>query len=201
VWQFIARFDAPPQKQPTCDLKLGGRVFPVKRAVLCSKLRLFRYNPSLLYSDYEVHSKVPLEIFNDFVSALSDRSPTFSNKNCDFFRQLAKEFQFGELSVECDRFTAQRRPGSAIELVVYEEVKVGPGHRVTMTAKESSRTYESLHSLEEIRDFGSDLKGAKSIVIDRIEGNDRVVEKAVAAVYSNSVADMCDSDARSAFWF
>jgi hypothetical protein len=61
---------------------------------------------------------------------------------------------------------------------------------VTLTVDEKAQTYEVLESHREIRRFAAKFGEASSIVISGIEGNDRLMEKAVAAVYSNIMAEL-----------
>jgi hypothetical protein len=58
-----------------------------------------------------------------------------------------------------------------------------------------------LHSIDEALNFAEDLERANrmGIVIEGIEGHHRIVEKAVAAVYSNTAASEPDSERHKGF--
>jgi hypothetical protein len=58
-----------------------------------------------------------------------------------------------------------------------------------------------LHSIDEALNFAEDLERANrmGIVIEGIEGHHRIVEKAVAAVYSNTAASAPDSERHKGF--
>jgi hypothetical protein len=75
------------------------------------------------------------------------------------------------------------------------------GPRVTITVKRRSMTYGALHSCREVIDFANSLGEAKEdgIVIDGIEGKDRIMEKAVATDYSNTASSLPAGDTKKAF--
>jgi hypothetical protein len=195
----------PPKR--ILKFKVGERIFLVDKQHFFDKYHFFGARSSLLRLDeYEVQSQVPLTVFEAFVEFFHGRRIVVSDDNYRSLRLLAEEFKFGALTLECDIFQASREPlSSDIKFSdrksVYEEVYVGPGHRVTITFKGWSVTYKRLRSQKETERFAEMLWDAKSgdIEIEGIGGNDRVVEKAVAAVYSNTLADLGDDDTKKPF--
>jgi hypothetical protein len=122
---------------------------------------------------------------------------------------LAKEFERSDLSAHFSERLRKRQPdweappntylgdGNRNPFAHLE----GSGPRVTITVEGRSTTYELLKSLTEIAEFAFDLKEAKEedIVIDGIEDRDRLIEKAVEAVYSNAVANIPNCDTKRPF--
>jgi hypothetical protein len=181
--------------KPTFDLKIGDRLFPVKKTNL-EKLTLFQNNPSLLGTDhYEVQTQVPVLDFALFVSVL-EGGPTFlSEETIDPLQRLAAEFGFERLSEKCARFVPA--PVHSIEIEAFHAGRSG----VTLTVKDRSTRYEVLRSLDEIKRFTMDLKEAEEddIVIDGIDSGDRPMENAVATVYFNTEASLPDTNAKRPF--
>jgi hypothetical protein len=76
------------------------------------------------------------------------------------------------------------------------EVDVGPGRGVTIVLEHCVRRYAVLKSVGDALDFVADLERAKRehIAIDGMKGHHRIVEKAIAAVYNNTVTPFPDDD-------
>jgi hypothetical protein len=192
------------RKSPTLSLKLGEETFRVERKNLFENLGLFQGNPSLLFtSDYEVRTAVPRDLFAAFVSIIEGSSITLSEENYESFGLLSLEFRFEALSDACSAFMARERskPELSSGKSNRKKISVGPGHKVTITAFEHSKTYEILRSLDEIRSFAIDLEQSKAgdIVIDVIDGSDDVVAKAIAAVLSNAAVSLPDDHTKLPF--
>jgi hypothetical protein len=83
----------------------------------------------------------------------------------------------------------------------HREVDVGPGHRVILKRRDHSEIYTTLRDCKEIERFLFDLERTEeeNIEIEGIEGKDRRVEKAVAAVYANAVATLPESRIKKQF--
>jgi hypothetical protein len=195
----------PPNR--ILKFKVGEKIFLVDKQDFFRVSGFFGARSSLLrLSEYEVQSQVPPSVFEEFVEFFHGGRIVVSDDNYGFLRLLAEEFGFGALTVECDIFQASREPlssdiGFPDRSSVYEEVCVGTGHRVTITVRGWSLTYKALRSQKETERFGEMLWDAKpgDIEIEGIEGNDRVVEKAVAAVHSNTWAELGDYDTKKPF--
>jgi hypothetical protein len=197
------------RKSPTLSLKLGEETFRVERKNLFENLGLFQENPSLLSaSDYEVRTPVPRDVFAAFVSIIEGGPITLSEENYESFGLLSLEFRFKALSDACFAFmelvkSRERVKDSSSEgaVSVRNEVKIGVGHGVTIYSEEGFKRWEVLRSMDEVDYFVSDLKYSKrrDIVIDGMPGQHRVVEKAVAAVYSNTAADLPDDETHKGF--
>jgi hypothetical protein len=73
--------------------------------------------------------------------------------------------------------------------------------RVRIFVKDCWRTFEVLTSLHEIRLFGYFLSDAREdeVVIEGISDRDRLMEKAVATVYFNTVASLPDDNLKDPF--
>jgi hypothetical protein len=144
-----------------------------------------------------VKSEVPLGVFSVFLDFVEGEEVALSDENCVFFRRLAEEFRSERLLAKCSAFLRERRnrANNSLNTGLWNvkspplEVSVGSGHCVRITCKDGSRTYEALHSLSETESFLLDLENAKEneIEVDGMDGTDRIVEKAVAAVYCNTV--------------
>jgi hypothetical protein len=144
-----------------------------------------------------VQTRVPLRVFTVFISAVQGGSFTLSEGNCEFLRLLAEEFRFKDLSVQCSEFLGLQCPSDGLSEEESVSVDEEPLPLVRITVKKRSRTFETLDSFEEMKDFAiflSDAK-AKDIAIDGVEGTDHIVEKAIATVYTNTAASMLDTDA------
>jgi hypothetical protein len=78
---------------------------------------------------------------------------------------------------------------------------VGAGHEVTITAFGRSETYDVLRSLDEIQEFALFLErcNANDIAIDGQYESDRIMEKAIAAVFANAVASLPDDHTKPPF--
>jgi hypothetical protein len=175
-------------------LKVGEAIFQVKKAILLENLGLFQENPSLLSApEYEVQTQVPPEIFAVFVSIIEGNPITLSKDSCDFLGLLAQEFRFKTLSDACSEFMESYQRS--------DESELRPGHQVTITRGGRSGTYGLLRSLKEIRGFAFCLKCAKAndIAIDGVCGSDHMVEKAIAAAFSNAVANLPDDHTKPPF--
>jgi hypothetical protein len=190
------------RRPPTLDLRLEMNAFPVKRTKLFEKLGLFQNSPALLGAQYyEVQTWVPPQLLKAFVRIVEGGPLVVSESTRRYFSLLAEEFGFEELSVACRELTAsgegsgERGKSSSVETARVERP------RVTITSRDRSTTYESLHSVSEIIEFVDDLEEAKEhcIVLEGIDGRDRVVEQAVEIVYSNTVADFGDEYPKNPF--
>jgi hypothetical protein len=197
---------ASKSSSPILNLKAGVEIFPVKKTILVKNLGLFRDSPSLLDADvYEIQSRVPLPVHAMFVNIVEGGPIILSDESCESFRLLAEEFQFEPLLVECASFMISRRRRSWFDSSRKtglcngesgEECQHSGRPRVTLTVNRYSRTFESLNSLDETKHFAICLQEATEdgIVIEGIEGRDRLVEKAVSTIYSNTVASLADDD-------
>jgi uncharacterized coiled-coil protein SlyX len=65
---------------------------------LITKCDLFKNNPGLIMSPYQVQSEVSVEDFEDFVSVLEDKAVKINDKNLPGLSELAVEFGFHALS-------------------------------------------------------------------------------------------------------
>jgi hypothetical protein len=183
-------------KPPTLDLRLGKNNFPVKKSQLFEKLGLLQDSPALLGVDhYRVRSRVSRQNFEEFVRIVKGGPLVVSESTRDSFSLLAKEFGFDELSVACREFVASDGKSRCVEPAAVKRASV------TIASLNRSNTYESLDSLYEINSFVNDLAQAKEdcIVLDGVNGRDRLVEKAVEAVYSNTVANFPDGHPKNPF--
>jgi hypothetical protein len=180
---------------PTLNLKVGNRIFPVKKTIL-EKLGLFQKNPSLLRADqYEVQTEVSLFVFGAFVYILEGGPTILSEETVKPFQLLAAEFGFESLSEKCATFLAPHSHSAEIE--AFQAGRSG----VTLTVQDKSIRYEVLRSLAEIKQFASDLIETKEcgIVIDGIDSSDRPMENAVATVYFNTEASLPDASTKRPF--
>jgi hypothetical protein len=182
---------------------MGEESFVVKKTALLKRVGLFQCNPSLLLpEEYEEKTRVPPLCFSSFVDIVRGAPIAVSVENCESFRLLGEEFGFEALLAKCTEFEANRdRPLTEAELFDLALENLGPGHRVTITTPRGSRTYETLTCATEITSFAFSLSDTneKGIVIDGIEGKDRIVEKAVAVVCSNTAAHLQDSNTKDPF--
>jgi hypothetical protein len=191
------------------NLKKGGEIFPVHKALLLKNADVFRYDKGLLENDeYEVRSQVPRSVFVDFVEMIEGGSISLSEDNCESFWLLSKEFDFGLLCVECTSFMKSRWPTGFSRITRCwlgrpdgPGVPVCSGPHVTITVKGHSRTYGVLRSHNEIKDFALSLAKAKEecIVIEGLDDTDRIVEKAVETVYWNTFTTLPDDDMKIPF--
>jgi hypothetical protein len=181
----------------TLNLKVGEKIFPVKKSVLSNRLGLFQETPSLLESEeYEVQTKVSLSVFSAFVYLLEGDRVGLHEATVESFRLLADEFGFEELSSACTSFSASSGISEGESSGTETLRSLRP--RVKLMYNNCLHTYEVLTSLSEINKFGLFLSGAKEedIVIDGVNERDRVVDKAVATVYFNTVASLPDDNAK-----
>jgi hypothetical protein len=180
------QFVTVPQRRPlTLNLRLGEEVFPVKKTDLLEKLALFQKNPALLSADdYEVKTSVPSADFEKFIGIIEGGPLSVSESTLDSFWRLSEEFGFELLSAASTAFLASN------EYFIETAPVLRP--RVTIRRGTHSTTYESFKSLDEIVSFAVALKyaGKDSIVVEGMKGKDRLVEKAVEAVYCNTVSDL-----------
>jgi hypothetical protein len=202
--------DAHEPRSPTFNLKVGETIFPVNTKDLLTISSLFQRSPSLLDSgEYEVLTRVPPPIFEIFWAIAQNGQVTPSTRNLTLLWLLAAEFEAHNLSVTFTSLLEKRqhhwRPPPMTylgegELYPFAFVN-DSGPRVTIRVKGRLKTYELLKSLDEIWKFGRHLVEAKEkdIVIDGIEGRDRLIEKAVEAVYSNAVANIRNCDSKVPF--
>jgi hypothetical protein len=209
---------------PTLNLKLNGELFPVSKLDLFEKLKLFQDRASLLgNSEYEVQSQVSRGDFELFVSMLGKNWVSVSRKTCDSLSLLAKEFGFEMLSEACEvqkgnapaavEFVGwpkirkfqhyHKRPQSLAKDLTQEDENRGESAkpRVTITVGGVSNTYETLRYHRLIQSFAMDLTQADEdgIEIEGVEGKDRIVERAIETVYSNTVAAFPYCDANKPF--
>jgi hypothetical protein len=185
------------------NFKHEETIFPVDQTCVLDNLGLFQRQCGLLTFDpYEVQSRVSRAVFAAFAKMVEGGPIIISEENLASFRLLAEEFEFEDLSAECDLLTAAHEPLSPItELSVHKEVSVGPGHRVTITVNGCRKTYGAFRSLREVKRFSRGLADSKEmrIKIEGVVGNDRLVEKAVRAVYANTVASLGENDTKKPF--
>jgi hypothetical protein len=189
------------------NLKVGEAVFPVDKGYLFDEFGLFRRCPHLLYpDDYEVGTQVSPEVFQAFLDCVRDGTLPISEENCESFWFLADEFEVKRVCEKCDSLVPSLRqslPEAKLPDLpsVHREVDVGPGHRVILKMRDHTKTYDTLRSCKEIESFLFDLGHTEEdkIEIEGIEGKDRPVEKAVAAVYANTVATLPDSRIKKQF--
>jgi hypothetical protein len=191
---------ASKSSSPIVNLKAGVEIFPVKKTILLENLGLFRDSPSLLDADvYEIQSRVPLPVHAMFVNIVEGGPIILSDESCESLRLLAEEFRFEALLVECASFMVSRRRRSWFESG--EECQHSGHRRVTLIVDGYSRTFESLNSVDEVQEFVRQLVYVKQddIAIDGNESSDNLLEKAVAAVYSNTIASFPDGNAKGSY--
>jgi hypothetical protein len=190
-----------PESVLIFDLKMGEQSFPVRKADLLKRLGLFQLHPSLLGVDeYEVKAQVSLSSFSAFVNIVSGAPITVSEANCTEIQLLAEEFGFDALREACTEFSVTRdKVHAQIVLWELELENVGVGRRVTITTGGGSKTYETLTSLAEIREFAAAVTRAKEgeIVIEGIEG--RIWEKALEVVCNNTTASLGNDETQRPF--
>jgi hypothetical protein len=182
-------------ESPKLNLKVGEVLFSIDKTSLPVGFKLFTFGyPRQFIDEYEVQTPVTPTVFQDFMDYVNGKSVTLSEENCETFWYLADEFGMDSIADKCDEFmglpsVASMDSKQLGEALVYKEVEVGPGHRVKLTVGVMSETYDTLRSIKEIHMFTFMLRRARKedIVIEGIEGRDRLVEKAVAAVYANAV--------------
>jgi hypothetical protein len=181
---------AVPERRRSLNLRLGGEIFPVKKTVLLEKLALFQENPTLLGADdYEVKACVPSVHFQRFITMIEGGPVSVSESTCASFWQLSDEFGFEFVSAACTAFLTSRETALAVR------------PRVTITVGNYSATYESFKSYDEIVSFAIQLKHAEKdgIVVERMDKSVCTMEKAVEAVYWNTVSDLGLSEATKPF--
>jgi hypothetical protein len=173
-------------------------MFCVKKIELLDNVGLFQEDPSLLcLSDYEVKSRVPEPVFETFVGGIEGGTIDLSEDTLEPFYLLAEEFRCAWLSERCRAFVEYRRRCC----VSSTDDAEGLGRRVRITAKGRSTTYEVLSSPRQIKLLKEGLTEANAddIVVDGISGKEGIVEEAVMAVYSNTVAALPDCDTKRPF--
>jgi hypothetical protein len=177
------------------SLKMGKKIFPVKKRLLLKNSHLLRHDRSLLENDeYKVQSRVRRSVFAAFVGMIEGSPITISEENCEAFQLLADEFRFEALSTKCAEFvtaTRRRLPGRHWILEPCgRNVQVRQGLFVTVTVGDRYRVFGTLKSADDVLHFTKSLAEAdeEGIRIDGMKGTDRIVERAVAAVYSNTLA-------------
>jgi hypothetical protein len=192
-----------PRPSLILNLKMGAESFPIKKTHLFERLLLFRCNPSLLGPDeYEVKTPVSPFVFSSFVEMVKGAPITVCRADFNDLRLLNEEFCFEALSAKLSEFEPKvSQPLTEAELLDLELSRMAPGHRVTITTENGSKTFVKLTSLSDIKDFASALSEVSEdgIAIDGIEEKDHIVERAVAVVYSNTVADLQSADAKEPF--
>jgi TPR repeat protein len=93
----------PPQLE--LNLNSDGTIFPVKKSILLEHLRFFQEDASRLNAvEYRVKSKVPSDVFRNFVGFLQGNPIQVAERTFPFLRALSEEFGFEALSAECDSF-------------------------------------------------------------------------------------------------
>jgi hypothetical protein len=186
----------PSEWSPTLNLKVGEKIFPVKKTVLLEKLRLFQNDPSLLrLKEYEVQTKVSPSVFSVFVRMIDGDPTNFSVAILEPFRLLAEEFGFDSFASDrcyCD---------SSSDTWVSEEELESALPCVRIFVKSRWRIYQVIMSYDGLLKFANALRGAspEEIVIDGMEKSDRLLDKAVATVYSNTVAALPDGPTKAPF--
>jgi hypothetical protein len=178
------------------QIKVGEAVFSFNKEHLIGASGVFQHCYDL-FSDgeYELETQVSPEVFQAFMDCVCDASLPISTENCKSFWFLADEFGIDRISKRCD-LIMESQPQVLPEVKlparpsVRREVEVGPGHRVILKMGDDTETYVALCSPQEIESFvfGLKITEEKNIEIEGIDGRDRPVEKAVAAVYANVVA-------------
>jgi hypothetical protein len=83
--------------------------YQVSVVLLITKCDLFKNNPALIMTPYRVQSGVPLEDFQDFVTALEDKPMEIKDRNFLGLSQLSEEFGFQALLAKLS--THRRSPG------------------------------------------------------------------------------------------
>jgi hypothetical protein len=160
---------------PILNLRAAGKIFQVKKTVLCEKLRLFQADPSLLNSaEYEVRSRVPGPIVEAFVKIIEGGDASISEENCESFRLLSEEFGFEALMQECAAFRALHH--SRCESIT-ETVIAGLAKRVGRLEEQSLYLKrESAMSAEAIRPLSARI----AFLETEVRGLSGVCEKADA---------------------
>jgi hypothetical protein len=90
-------FASPPGLQSQIQLNLNGTIFQVREDLLAKKLRLFRSGSSeVIGRDYDVKTRVPTDIFRDFVGMIEGCPFVLTEDNVGLFSSLSEEFGFEE---------------------------------------------------------------------------------------------------------
>jgi hypothetical protein len=191
----------------TLTFKVGKAVFPVEKQYLFREVELFWNDRALLDSDeYEVRTPVSPEVFQAFLDYLQGNTHVISEENCDSFWFLAEEFEMDAISEKCDLMMESRRRVSRKAKLpkwarVHREIEVETGRRVILKKESGSETYSDFRNLREIEGFTSRLRHVKEeeIEIEGIERRDRLMEKAVATIYTNTVKAFPESRIKKPF--
>jgi hypothetical protein len=189
------------------NLKLGAEIFPITRGDARKNLQQL-YHCVLEAGEYEVKTEVPPSVFAAFVDVVKGYKPKLSEENCESLWLLSEEFGFLSLSLDCAEFMELHWPNGFSKIsgmwLGKPDSLVTPfdsGPHVTITIKRHSIRYRVLHSANEAIDFANSLDRAKEdgIVIEGIAGKDRILEKAIDTVYSNTAASLPDGDTKKPF--
>jgi hypothetical protein len=196
----------------TLNLKIGVKVFPVKKSVLLDNLDLFQKNPSLLESEeYEVQTNVSPSVFSEFLRMVKGGEIALSAATVETIGLLADEFGFEELSSACASFSTLTWPscdppldsGVSSEGISEEELDGIETSlpRVQILFKNRWRIFQVIKCDKDILKFAITLRRASpdEIVIDGNDGGDRLVDKAVETVYLNTVATLPDDPTKIPF--
>jgi hypothetical protein len=192
----------------TFRLKLGKKVFRVKKADVMDKLSSLWYEDILDSGEYEVQTEVPVPVFTTFVNFVKGRQLNLSEENCEFLYLLGEELGYSLLSMKCVSFMKVHWPdgfskttGTWFGKPNPDANDFGSGPRVTITVKGKSMVYGALRTYEHVKDFAETLAMTKEngIAIEGIKGHDRMVEKALAIVYSNTLLHLTDGNAKKPF--
>jgi hypothetical protein len=100
------------------DLVHPHQTFQIPGRVLVLKCQLFGNDPRLLGFPYAPKSKVSLDDFRQFVSALEGTAVTINNNNFKGLSLLSTEFDFGELASQLSAF---RNSGDFKEQTIMED--------------------------------------------------------------------------------
>jgi hypothetical protein len=85
------------------NLKSDDVIIPVRKTVLFEKPRFFHDDPSRLNAvEYREKSKVPSDVFRDFVSLIEGKPIQVAEHIFPFLRSLSDELGFEALFVECN---------------------------------------------------------------------------------------------------
>jgi hypothetical protein len=153
--------------------------------------------------------KFHFRFFSAFVYLFEGGRIGLYEATLESFRLLAAEFGFESLSSACSLFSTSNggfcvfSSDTGVSEGESGGIETSPSvrPRVRITYGDRLHTYEVLASLRQAREFGIFLSKAneEDIVIDGVKDRDRLVEKAVATVYFNTVASLPDDNGKEPF--
>jgi hypothetical protein len=183
------------------ELRHPQGTYQVSCVHLITKCDLFKNNPGLTLSPYQVQSEVSLADFQDFISALEAKSIRINDTNLPGLRQLSEEFGFQVFLMKISN--RQRFPGlSEGQRMKYQsqisslEKQVGQ-HEHQLAALQSMLLVAVQHFETDLERLGSELEAVRDMKNSETATPDRsrrrksppaAVSPIVAAIVSPSVA-------------